>query len=58
MTTRGFKEKEFLEVGKIIIDAFKNSEDKIVLDALKIRVKNLCDKYPIYENVSYGDNDE
>ena len=58
MTTRGFKEKEFLEVGKIIIDAFKNSEDKIVLDALKIRVKNLCDKYPIYENISYGDNDE
>ena len=58
MTTRGFKEKEFLEVGKIIIDAFKNSEDKVVLDALKIRVKNLCDKYPIYENISYGDNDE
>lgn len=58
MTTRGFKEKEFLEVGKIIIDAFKNSEDKVVLDALKIRVKNLCDKYPIYQNISYGDSNE
>ena len=58
MTTRGFKEKEFLEVGKIIIDAFKNSEDKVILDALKIRVKNLCDKYPIYQNISYGDSNE
>ena len=44
--------------GKIIIDAFKNQEDKVVLEALKIRIKNLCDKYPLYENVSYGDNNE
>ena len=53
MTTRGFKEKEFLEVGKIISTCLLNSDDKEILEGLKERVANLCKAYPIYEEVSY-----
>lgn len=51
MTTRGFKEREFLEVAKIISICLKNFENKSVLEALRFRVKTLCDNYPIYEEV-------
>ena len=53
MTTRGFKEKEFKEVGKIIVCALKNSESKEILEDLKLRVKILCDFFPIYKEDSY-----
>ncbi|QBQ07791.1 glycine hydroxymethyltransferase [Spiroplasma gladiatoris] len=50
MTTRGFKENEFKEVGRIIVDALNQNKD---LEVLKNEVKNLCDKFPIYENIKY-----
>lgn len=53
MTTRGFDEKDFLEVGKIIITCLNNTENKEVLDDLKLRVKKLCDSHPIYKEVHY-----
>ena len=53
MTTRGFTEKDFALVGKIISTCLTNYDNKKVLDDLKLRVKELCDKYPIYEGVSY-----
>lgn len=53
MTTRGFKEKDFVEVGKIISECLKNNEDEYTKETLKIRVKSLCDANPIYEEVSY-----
>lgn len=53
MTTRGFKENEFLEVGKIISNCLHNSEDKEVLNDLKIKVGNLCKAYPLYEEDCY-----
>lgn len=53
MTTRGFKETEFKEVAKIISCALKNYESGDILADLKLRVKRLCDKYPIYEEVTY-----
>ena len=49
LTTRGFKENDFVEVGKIISTCLHNSDDKRILDDLKTRVNNLCRKYPIYE---------
>ncbi|WP_026389390.1 serine hydroxymethyltransferase [[Acholeplasma] multilocale] len=52
MTTRGFKEEEFIKVGEIIASAFKDqSEDN--LNKLSKEVLALCDKFPIYPNLKY-----
>ena len=49
MTTRGFNEKDFMEVGKIISVCLKNIDDKELLEDLKLRVKKLCDEHPLYK---------
>jgi glycine hydroxymethyltransferase len=49
MTSRGFKEEEFREVGKIIADVLKNPHDEQVLEKAKERVSNLTKKYPLYK---------
>lgn len=46
-TSRGFKEEDMVEVGKLIaltIKDFDNSKDEIIA-----RVKALCEKHPLYE---------
>lgn len=53
MTTRGFKEQDFVLVGKIISACLHNSDNGRILEDLKSRVKELCNKYPIYEEVNY-----
>lgn len=53
MTTRGFKEQDFVLVGKIISACLHNSDNVRILEDLKSRVKELCNKYPIYEEVNY-----
>ncbi len=53
MTTRGFVEKDFAEVAKIISACLTNYDNKKILDDLKLRVQKLCDDHPIYEEVSY-----
>lgn len=45
MTTRGFDERAFAEVGKIISKSLKNSEDKMIQEELKEKVKELLEKY-------------
>lgn len=52
-TTRGFDEKDFVEVGKIIVACLTNYDNKKITEDLKIRVKNLCEKHPIYTEVNY-----
>jgi glycine hydroxymethyltransferase len=53
MTTKGFKEEDFREVGKIIAYRLKNEEtDEIKEECLK-RVKALTDKVTMYQNISY-----
>lgn len=48
ITTRGFKEEESREVGKIIASVLKNPEDAATkVDALA-RVKALTDRFPLY----------
>ena len=45
-TSRGFKEEDMVEVGKLIamiIKDFENNKEEV-----KTRVKALCDKYPLY----------
>lgn len=48
MTTRGFKEAEFIKVGQIISRALKNRDDENILQELKKEVLELTSKYPIY----------
>ena len=50
LTTRGFDEKAFVEIGNIIADRLQNPEDLAIEGTCKERVKNLCDYFPLYEN--------
>lgn len=45
-TSRGFKEEDMVEVGKLIALTIKDFDNK--KDEIKTRVKALCDKYPLY----------
>ena len=49
MTTRGFKEKEFVYVADIICDALSNHDDKKELKEIKNKVLELTSKFPIYK---------
>ncbi|MCC5361464.1 serine hydroxymethyltransferase [Staphylococcus aureus] len=48
-TTRGFDEKAFEEVAKIISLALKNSKDEEKLQQVKERVAKLTAEYPLYQ---------
>ncbi len=48
VTTRGFKEDDMVEVGKIIASAITVWDNEVALNNLKARAQKLCDKYPLY----------
>lgn len=48
VTTRGFKEEDMAEVGKIIASAVSACDNEIALENLRVRSQKLCDKYPLY----------
>lgn len=48
ITTRGFKEEDAIEVGKIIASVLKNPEDEAVKAQAGERVQVLTDKFPLY----------
>ncbi|MBE7704434.1 MAG: serine hydroxymethyltransferase [Cyanobacteria bacterium SIG29] len=52
VTTRGFKEEDMKEVGKIIAEAVKisDSKDEEKIKELKARSLALCEKYPLYKD--------
>ncbi|MCK8461528.1 serine hydroxymethyltransferase [Mycoplasma capricolum subsp. capricolum] len=52
MTTRGFKEEEFKQVGLIIVSALKDQSEEN-LEKLAKQVVNLCEKFPIYQSIKY-----
>ena len=45
MTTRGMKETEMKEIAELISEALKSDSDK---DAVRQRVYDLCDRFPLY----------
>jgi len=47
MTTRGFVEKDFVEVADLIDMALSNEKDESVLSEVKARVKILTDNHPL-----------
>ncbi len=46
MTTRGFREKEFIQVGKWIAEALKNKDDDNLKEKIRKEVISLTDQYP------------
>lgn len=52
VTTRGFKEEDMKEVGKIIAETIKisNSKDETKIKELRLRSLKLCEKYPLYKD--------
>ena len=48
MTTRGFNEEEFKQIGTIIATALKNPHDENVLKELKREVLELTSKHPLW----------
>jgi glycine hydroxymethyltransferase len=47
MTTRGLKEEEFAQIGRIIVDALKNIDNVEVLSKLQKEVLELTSKFPL-----------
>lgn len=53
MTTKGFTEEDFKEVGKIIAYRLKNEETEEVKQECLARVKALTDKVTMYNDIKY-----
>ena len=47
MTTRGFTEEDFKNIGYIIAEALKNSDNADCLDELRLKVLELTSKHPL-----------
>ena len=48
LTTRGFDQNAFVEVGNIIADRLLNPDDEEIKEICKERVKSLCKLFPLY----------
>ena len=48
LTTRGFDQNAFIEVGNIIADRLLNPDDEEIKEICKERVKSLCKLFPLY----------
>jgi len=51
ITTRGFNTEDMKQVGEIIAEAVKNSENEVKLNELKNKSAELCKKYPLYPDM-------
>ena len=49
LTTRGMKEEEMREIGRIIAEVLRNSKDRIALSRIKKKVAELCQSFPVYK---------
>lgn len=49
ITTRWMKEEQIKEVSKYIYEAIQNKDNEQILTELKLKVRNLCEKFPIYK---------
>lgn len=52
MTSRGFGKDEFKQVAKLIDKVLQDPEDESLLSAVKGEVKELCDRFPLYDFVT------
>src|SRR6056297_3382740 len=49
LTTRGFREAQFVRVAELIDTVLQNPEDDQTLTTVKAKVKDLCTEYPLYD---------
>lgn len=49
ITTRGMGPEEMVEIADLISSVIDNSKESAAIDANAKRVKNLCDRFPIYK---------
>jgi glycine hydroxymethyltransferase len=54
LTTRGMKEEEMRQVAGWISEVLSDPENETVQDQVRSRVKQLCERFPIYENRLIG----
>jgi len=52
VTARGMKEKEMDEIAGYIIDVLKNLNNKEVQEKVRGEILNLCNEFPIYEDMN------
>lgn len=52
MTTRGMKEDEMKAIGTFIDDALSNIKDEDKLSAIKKKVSDFCNQFPLYSELS------
>lgn len=53
MTTKGFVEEDFIEIGKIIVYRLKNGETDSIKSECIRRVNKLVNKVTMYQNIKY-----
>jgi len=51
MTTRGMKEGEMKEIGGMIAKVLDSKGDAATLEKVKVQVKEICDKFPLYNSM-------
>jgi glycine hydroxymethyltransferase len=49
LTTRGFREEQFVRVVELIDTVLQNPDDEQTQVSVKAKVKELCTKYPLYD---------
>ena len=50
ITTRGFREQEVKIVSEWIADVLDNNKDDSVINDIKEKILNLCQRFPVYKN--------
>ncbi|PIT98611.1 MAG: serine hydroxymethyltransferase [Bdellovibrionales bacterium CG10_big_fil_rev_8_21_14_0_10_45_34] len=48
LTTRGFKEEEMKQVARWIAEVLRKPQDDSLLESIRLKVKEICTKFPIY----------
>ena len=51
ITTRGIKEQEMKVIAGMIVDVLSDPKDKAVFNRVKSGIKELCEAFPIYEDL-------
>lgn len=56
ITTRGFKETEAIQLAHWIADVLDNIEDATTIERVRRQVLDICARFPVYGNSSFGDH--
>lgn len=54
LTTRGMKQEEMVNIGKIMADVLKSKGDQQVLNQAKETTTNICEAYPLFQQPTHA----